>query len=95
MDRQAVIVRMPVDGMRASLREVKTRLTTEIGAAGVGHLDSVGISPDGLVFYLYGLDADLLSRVVVGVLAEFQITGSYLTKRYGGPGSLEVRKGIW
>lgn len=65
-------------------------LEAAVDSAGAGEFDGDEIGAEDAKFYLYGPDADRLLSAVQPVLERLQAApGSYVTKRYGPPGSSE------
>lgn len=74
---------------------LEERLMAAVGQAGVGEFDGIGRGLGSLDVYRYGLygrSVDRLRDAVEPVPRSFPARpGSYAVKRYGGPGSPEVR----
>jgi hypothetical protein len=95
VDEQAVVVNVPLHGARgdfAYLQDLGERLAERVDSAGVGVFDGDLIGLDQGVLYLYGPDADRLWEAVEDLVREASLpAGSYVLKRHGGPGELEMR----
>ncbi len=92
MAEHAVLVRLPGAGAVASLDALEDALITAIDTAGVGEYDGNAAGPDEVILYMYGPDADELFDAIEEVLGTSDLpTGAYAVKRYGPPGSAEVR----
>ena len=97
--QQAVIASFEVsdaDGGSAEdvgdLDDLEERLMQTIEESMVGEFDGIGRGMGVLEIYMYGPDAEALWAVVEPILRSFPANpGSFVVKRYGPPGTAEVR----
>jgi hypothetical protein len=98
-DEQAVIVwiRLANDdsGSPEELEhcfKVEEEVLRAVEDSGAGEYDGNEIGGGFFKLYAYGPSAERLWDIIVPVLKQFQIpSGSYVIKRYGGPGSKQDR----
>lgn len=94
VEEHAVLIHVgtPEDPDQFGLDLIEAPIIEALEGSGAGELDGNEVGPDGAVIYLYGADADVLHTVVKPALEEAPIPpGSYLIKRYGGPGAPQER----
>jgi hypothetical protein len=71
---------------------LEDRLASAIRAATVGEFDGTESGQGEIVFYMYGPDAERLFAAVEPALRQSGFArGGYAIKRFGTPGSREVR----
>ena len=74
------------------LEDLEDRLMQAIEESGVGEFDGIGRGMGALELFMYGPSADALWAVVEPILRDFPANpGSFVVKRYGAPGTPEVR----
>lgn len=77
---------------RALLADIEEAIQSRLADGGAGVLDGDEFGGGCCTIFLYGPDAEALASVVSEVLDRFTFpAGSELVKRYGPPGSTEVR----
>lgn len=77
---------------RQDFRGLEDRVMNAIDTEGVGEYDGNDAGQGWYTLYAYGASADRLAEVVVPIVqAAKPPPGSYAVKRYGPPGSREVR----
>jgi hypothetical protein len=77
---------------RQEFQGLEDRVMNAIDAEGVGEYDGNDVGQGWYTLYAYGPSADRLAEVVVPIVqAANPPSGSYTVKRYGPPGSREVR----
>jgi hypothetical protein len=98
-DEQAVIVkyRLDDDGFgsteaRAAALDLEDNLATAIEASRAGEYDGHEVGDGWVTFYMYGTNADQLFKTAMEALRGISLPkGSHALRRYGKPGSREVR----
>lgn len=99
MSEQAVLVFIklvagPFGGpdQRAAIQTLEERLENAVDENDIGEFDGNDIGEGFWRLYTYGPSADRLLEVMLPILrAEHTPLGSYVVKRYGGPGATERR----
>lgn len=88
---EAVLIYVPAGG--DSLSDVEGHLYDALAGTAAGRVAGSKDGPNGAVIELNGPDADRLLRVVKPALAKAPLPeGTYVVKRYGGPGAQEKRE---
>lgn len=87
--------RTPVEAELERYQEIQDELEAAIERAGVGEFDGDEWGEGMCTLYMYGPNADQLWAAIAPVLAKNAFPqGSAAVKRWGGPGSKEVRVSV-
>ena len=75
---------------REAIFALEDRLIQAIASTSAGEYDGHEFGEGFGILYMYGANADQLFNAVISTLREYSSrSGSYILKRYGGPGTNE------